>query len=200
MITPQHCRPDRGAIGARTTSQVHRCPASGLSCPVGFRTAPMAMCTSPSTIAVRTSLPVCYQGAIRRSCIRPATRTATSSCGGKATNYDAASVNATQCARARQPRGARDDRLLANSQKRHEQQVDVARDIAGQIAGGDARIFGVMIESHLNPGRQDLIPGQPLQYGVSITDACIGWDATENVLRELADAVRARRVILTDEA
>ena len=86
----------------------------------------------------------------------------------------------------------------ANSQKQHERQVDVARDVAAQVAGGDDRIFGVMIESHLNSGRQDLVPGQPLQYGVSITDACIGWDATEGVLRELADAVRARRVVLSD--
>ena len=82
----------------------------------------------------------------------------------------------------------------ANSQRRHEQQQDVARDVAAQIAGGDGRIFGVMIESHLNPGRQDLVPGQPLRYGVSITDACIGWDATRGRARaRLAEAVRARR-------
>ena len=88
----------------------------------------------------------------------------------------------------------------ANSQKQHERQVDVARDIAGQIAGGDSRICGVMIESHINGGRQDLVHGQPLQYGVSITDACIGWDATVEVLRGLADAVGQRRVRLTDES
>ena len=88
----------------------------------------------------------------------------------------------------------------ANSQKQHDRQVDVARDVARQVAGGDARIFGVMIESHLNPGRQDLDPGKPLQYGVSITDACIGWDATAEVLHELAEAVRQRRLRLTDEA
>jgi 3-deoxy-7-phosphoheptulonate synthase len=88
----------------------------------------------------------------------------------------------------------------ANSQRRHERQVDVARDVAAQIAGGDDRIIGVMIESHLNPGRQDLVPGQPLQYGVSITDACIGWDTTVEVLRELAEAVRARRVKHADES
>ncbi len=88
----------------------------------------------------------------------------------------------------------------ANSQRRHERQLDVARDVAAQIAGGDDRIIGVMIESHLNPGRQDLVPGQPLQYGVSITDACIGWDATVEILRELAEAVRARRVRHADES
>jgi len=86
----------------------------------------------------------------------------------------------------------------ANSQKQHERQIDVARDVAGQIAGGDARIFGVMIESHINGGRQDLVPGQPLQYGVSITDACIGWDSTVEALKTLADAVRKRRVRLAD--
>ena len=86
----------------------------------------------------------------------------------------------------------------ANSQKRHERQIDVARDVAAQVAGGDARIFGVMIESHINPGRQDLVPGQPLEYGVSITDACIGWDATVELLHELAAAARARRVRLCE--
>ncbi len=86
----------------------------------------------------------------------------------------------------------------ANSQKRHDRQVDVARDVAAQVAGGDERIFGVMIESHINPGRQDLAPGEPLQYGVSITDACIGWEATVAVLRELAAAVRTRRVRISE--
>ena len=81
----------------------------------------------------------------------------------------------------------------ANSQKRHERQIDVAGDIGMQVAGGDERIFGVMLESHLNPGRQDLVPDQPLQYGVSITDACIGWEATIDVLKALAEAVRLRR-------
>ena len=88
----------------------------------------------------------------------------------------------------------------ANSQKQHERQLDVARDVAGQIAAGDARICGVMIESHINPGRQDLVPGQALQYGVSVTDACIGWDDTVDALRTLAEAVRQRRFKLTDEA
>jgi 3-deoxy-7-phosphoheptulonate synthase len=88
----------------------------------------------------------------------------------------------------------------ANSQKNHERQIDVARDVAGQISGGDDRLIGVMLESHINPGRQDLVPGQPLAYGVSITDACLGWDATTGVLRELAQSVRQRRLKLTDAA
>jgi 3-deoxy-7-phosphoheptulonate synthase len=69
-----------------------------------------------------------------------------------------------------------------------------------QIAGGDARIFGAMLESHINPGRQDLVPGRELAYGVSITDACIGWDATVDVLERLAASVRERRVRVADEA
>ncbi len=87
----------------------------------------------------------------------------------------------------------------ANSEKQYERQVDVARDIARQIAGGDERIIGVMIESHLNGGRQDLVPGQPLQYGMSITDACIGWDTSVEVLKALAEAVRARRLRISDQ-
>ena len=116
--------------------------------------------------------------------------------GGKTTNYDAASVEATCKELANAGLAARlmIDCSHANSQKRHERQLDVARDVAAQVAGGDARIFGVMIESHINPGRQDLVPGQALQYGVSITDACIGWEATAPILHELAAAARARRV------
>jgi 3-deoxy-7-phosphoheptulonate synthase len=122
--------------------------------------------------------------------------------GGKTTNYDAASVDAVckELANNGLPARVMIDCSHANSQKQHERQVDVARDIAGQLAAGDARIFGVMVESHINPGRQDLVQGQPLQYGVSITDGCIGWDATSEVLHTLADAVVQRRLKLADEA
>ena len=81
----------------------------------------------------------------------------------------------------------------ANSRKDHEKQIQVANDIAGQIQEGDARIIGVMVESHLVGGNQKLIPGQPLQYGQSITDACLGFEQTEQLLEGLAEAVRARR-------
>jgi 3-deoxy-7-phosphoheptulonate synthase len=81
----------------------------------------------------------------------------------------------------------------ANSAKRHERQVEVARDVAAQVAGGDRRIVGLMIESHLEAGRQDLEPGVPLKRGVSITDACLGWGETEPVLHALAEAVRRQR-------
>jgi 3-deoxy-7-phosphoheptulonate synthase len=74
-------------------------------------------------------------------------------------------------------------------------QMDVATDVAGQLAAGDPRIIGVMVESHINPGRQDIVPGKALDYGVSVTDACIGWADTEKMLRQLAAAVRARRVV-----
>ena len=81
----------------------------------------------------------------------------------------------------------------ANSAKQHRRQIDVAADVAAQIAAGERRITGVMIESHLNEGRQDITPGQPLQHGVSVTDACLSWQQTAPVLRQLAEAVKARR-------
>ncbi len=122
--------------------------------------------------------------------------------GGKAPNYDAASVDAVckELAQAGLAARVMIDCSHANSQKQHDRQVEVARDVAAQVAAGDARIFGLMIESHIHPGRQDLVPGQPLEYGVSITDACIGWDATVDTLRALAEAVRERRRKLADEA
>jgi 3-deoxy-7-phosphoheptulonate synthase len=120
--------------------------------------------------------------------------------GGKTTNYDAASVEATCRELASSGQAARlmIDCSHANSQKDHARQIEVARDIGAQIAAGDDRIFGCMIESHINPGRQDLVPGEPLAYGVSITDACIGWEATDTALRELAEAVRRRRLRLAE--
>jgi 3-deoxy-7-phosphoheptulonate synthase len=81
----------------------------------------------------------------------------------------------------------------ANSSKQHARQIVVAQDVAAQIAAGDARITGLMIESHLNEGRQDIVDGKPLQHGVSVTDACISWAQTVPVLEQLAAAVRARR-------
>jgi 3-deoxy-7-phosphoheptulonate synthase len=87
----------------------------------------------------------------------------------------------------------------SNSSKQHQKQVEVGADVATQIAEGDARIFGVMIESHLKAGRQDLVPGQPLEYGMSITDACISWDDSEPLLEKLAEAVEARRLRISSE-
>ena len=115
--------------------------------------------------------------------------------GGKTPNYDAAGVEAA-CAALRQA-GQREQVMVdcshANSSKQHRRQIEVAADIARQIEAGEHRIVGVMVESHLQEGRQNLVPGQPLATGVSITDACIGWADTEPLLRRLATAVQARR-------
>ena len=82
----------------------------------------------------------------------------------------------------------------ANASKQYQKQMEVAADVAAQLAGGEERIVGVMVESHLNAGRQDLVPGKPLAHGVSITDPCLGWDDTERLLETLSEAVRQRRL------
>jgi 3-deoxy-7-phosphoheptulonate synthase len=116
--------------------------------------------------------------------------------GGKAPNYDAASVDAA-CAVLRAA-GEREQVMIdfshANSEKQHRRQIEVGQDVARRIAAGERRITGVMVESHLEEGRQDQVPGQPLKPGVSITDACLGWAQTEPLLNTLAQAVAARRL------
>jgi 3-deoxy-7-phosphoheptulonate synthase len=116
--------------------------------------------------------------------------------GGKAPNYDAASVEAAarELASAGLAPRLMVDFSHANASKQFKRQLEVGRDVAGQIAAGDDRIFGVMVESHLHEGRQDLVPGQPLARGVSITDACIGWDETAALLASLAEGVKKRRL------
>ena len=115
--------------------------------------------------------------------------------GGRAPNYDAAGVEAA-CAVLRAA-GLREQVMIdlshGNSAKQHQRQVEVAADVAAQVAQGDRRIIGVMLESHLEEGRQDLVPGRPLRHGVSITDACLGFAQTVPVLQQLAAAVRGRR-------
>ena len=118
--------------------------------------------------------------------------------GGKTPNYDAASVAAAckDLEAAKLPATLMVDCSHANSSKQYERQIEVGRDVAAQIAGGERRICGVMIESHLQPGRQDHREGDPkhlLRPGVSITDACLGWAQTEPLLLDLARAVRLRR-------
>ncbi len=119
--------------------------------------------------------------------------------GGKTPNYDAASVAASckELEAAKLPATLMVDCSHANSSKQHEKQLDVARDISQQIAGGSRSIFGVMIESHLNAGAQKFTPGKDdagqLEYGKSITDACLGWDDSIQALQVLSDAVKARR-------
>ncbi len=203
MTTPQYIADLVGwaAIGARTTeSQVHRELASGLSCPVGFKNGTdgnvrIAIDAVRSAAEPHHFLAVTKEG---RSAI--ASTTGNEDChiilrGGKTPNYDRASVELA-CAEAARS-GIRPvvmiDASHANSAKKYENQRLVVDDVAGQIADGDRRIIGMMVESNLVAGKQDLIPGKPLTYGQSITDGCIGWDTTVQVLERLAAAVEERR-------
>lgn len=203
MITPQYIADlvAWGAIGARTTeSQVHRELASGLSCPVGFKNGTdgnvkIAVDAVQAASHVHHFLAVTKQG---RTAI--ATTAGNADChvilrGGKAPNYDAPSVDAAwQVVSAG---GVKNclmiDASHGNSSKRHENQPKVVDSIAQQMEAGDHRIGGVMIESHLIAGRQELVAGQSLTYGQSITDACIGWDTSIEVLERLAEGVARRR-------
>jgi 3-deoxy-7-phosphoheptulonate synthase len=210
MITPQYIADliAWGAIGARTTeSQVHRQLASGLSCPVGFKNGTDGGVRVAVDAVRAASAPHHFLSVTKGGHSAIVSTAGNEDChiilrGGSTPNYDAASVHRVCGELGRAGLAARlmIDFSHANSQKQHERQLDVGRDVAAQIARGDDRIIGCMIESHINPGRQDLLPGQSLAYGVSITDACIGWDATVGLLRDLAEAVRRRRVLLTDAA
>jgi 3-deoxy-7-phosphoheptulonate synthase len=203
MITPQYIADlvSWGAIGARTTeSQVHRELASGLSCPVGFKNGTdgnvrIAMDAIRAAQAPHHFLSVTKAG---HSAI--VSTAGNEDChiilrGGNQPNYDAASVDATakSLAEAGIPARIMIDCSHGNSGKDPAKQVGAGRNVAEQIAAGDSRIFGIMVESHLKAGRQDLIPGKTLTYGQSITDACVGWDDTRILIDTLADAVRQRR-------
>jgi 3-deoxy-7-phosphoheptulonate synthase len=203
MATPQYFADlvAWGAIGARTTeSQVHRELASGLSCPVGFKNGTdgnvrIALDAVKSASQPHHFLAVTKDG---RSAI--ASTTGNGDChiilrGGKAPNFGTESVEAA-CAEAVKSGvtpAIMIDASHANSSKNPENQPLVLADVGAQIAAGDRRIVGVMIESNLIAGRQDLEPGKPLTYGQSITDGCIGWDTTVDALEKLAEAVAARR-------
>ena len=116
--------------------------------------------------------------------------------GGKQPNYDAASVEGAcnELAAAGLAQRVMIDLSHSNSQKNYLRQIDVGREVAAQVARGDDRVMGVMIESHLKAGRQDLLPGKDLVYGQSITDPCIGWEDSVPLIEELAQAVRGRRL------
>jgi 3-deoxy-7-phosphoheptulonate synthase len=193
-----------GAIGARTTeSQSHRQLASGLSCPVGFKngTDGSIKIAADAVLAARSGH--AFMGMTKMGAAAIFETRGNEDChlilrGGKAPNYDAASVEAA-CSALRAA-GVREQVMIdcshGNSSKQYERQIEVAHDVAAQVAAGERRITGVMLESHLQPGRQDHVEGQPkssLKPGVSITDACLGWTQTEPVLRALAQAVRTRR-------
>ncbi|MEI2414699.1 3-deoxy-7-phosphoheptulonate synthase [Orrella sp. JC864] len=191
-----------GAIGARTTeSQSHRQLSSGLSCPLGFKNGTDGGVQVAADAIVSARSPHAFMGMTKMGMAAIFETRGNDDChvilrGGKhGPNYDAASIAASCAVLAKA--GLREQVMVdcshANSNKSHQRQADVARDVAAQLAAGERRIMGVMIESHLQEGRQDLKPGVPLARGVSITDACLGWAQTEPVLEMLAQAVRARR-------
>ena len=190
-----------GAIGARTTeSQSHRQLASGLSCPVGFKNGTDGGVQVAADAILAARAPHAFMGMTKMGQAAIFETRGNHDChvilrGGKVPNYGAADVAAACALLAKS--GLREQVMIdlshANSSKQHARQIEVGRDVAAQIAAGDARITGVMIESHLDEGRQDIVPGQPLRPGVSVTDACIGFDQTVPLLAELAAAVRARR-------
>jgi 3-deoxy-7-phosphoheptulonate synthase len=204
MITPQYIADlvSWGAIGARTTeSQVHRELASGLSCPVGFKNG------TDGNVRIAIDAVKAAQQSHHFLSVTKGGHSAivatngNEDChvilrGGKAPNYDAPSVDAAcaDIARAGLAQRLMIDASHANSQKKPENQLPVCEHVARQVGEGDERIFGVMVESHLVAGRQDLVPGKPLTYGQSITDGCLGWEDSVRALDALADGVRRRRV------
>ena len=205
VITPQYIADlvSWGAIGARTTeSQVHRELASGLSCPVGFKNGTDGT-VQVAVDAIRAAASPHHFLSLRKegSSAIFATR-GNEDChvilrGGKQPNYDSDSINqaAAQLEQAKLPVRIMIDFSHANSSKKHKNQMTVSTDVARQVTAGDSRIFGVMVESHLCEGRQDVVAGKPLTYGQSITDACISWEDTETLLEELATAAKTRRKV-----
>ncbi len=204
LISPQYFADliSWGAIGARTTeSQSHRQLASGLSCPVGFKNGTDGNIKIAVDAVKAASAPHHFLSVTKAGHSAIVSTAGNEDChvilrGGKTPNYDAISIDAAcgELAAAGLAQRLMIDFSHANSSKQYQKQMEVSTDVAAQIARGDHRIIGVMVESHLNPGRQDHVPGRPLQYGVSITDACIGWDDSEKLLNQLAVAVRERRI------
>lgn len=204
MITPQYIADliAWGAIGARTTeSQVHRELASGLSCPVGFKNGTDGNVRIAVDAIKAAQAPHHFLSVTKAGHSAIVSTRGNEDChailrGGKAPNYDAASVDAAckDLAAGGVPAKVMVDFSHANSRKQHRLQIEVAADVAAQMAEGEERIIGVMVESHLKEGRQDLKPGCTLEYGMSITDACIGWDDSVGVLDTLAEGVRQRRI------
>lgn len=203
MITPQYTADlvSWGAIGARTTeSQVHRELSSGLSCPVGFKNGTdggvkVAIDAIKTAASPHHFLSVTKDGESAIIATKGNDDCHVILRGGKLPNYDAQSVDAVcdQLADAGLAPVLMIDCSHGNSQKQFKNQIQVVESVAKQLATGDRRIIGVMLESHLNEGRQDHTPGCQLSYGQSITDACLGWEDSVAVLETLANAVKARR-------
>jgi 3-deoxy-7-phosphoheptulonate synthase len=205
MTTPQYIADlvSWAAIGARTTeSQIHRELASGLSCPVGFKNGTDGNVRIALDAVLSASHPHHFLAVTKEGRSAIAATAGNPDChvilrGGKAPNYDAASVDAA-CAEIERSGGRAAVMIDAshdNSGKKPENQPVVLADIGAQVAAGDTRIIGVMVESNLVGGRQALVAGQPLTYGQSITDGCIDWTTTETVLADLAEAVARRRAV-----
>jgi 3-deoxy-7-phosphoheptulonate synthase len=203
-ITPQYTADliAWGAIGARTTeSQVHRELASGLSCPVGFKNGTDGNMRIAVDAIRAANSPHHFLSVTKSGHTAIVSTMGNEDChvilrGGKEPNFDAASID-TACREISAAGLAA--RLMVdfshgNSRKQYKLQMEVCDSVAAQMAAGEERIVGVMVESHLVEGRQDLSPDKPLTYGQSITDACLGWDDSVAVLDKLAAAVRARRV------
>ena len=203
MTTPQYIADlvAWAAIGARTTeSQIHRELASGLSCPVGFKNGTDGNVRIAADAVKSASHPHHFMAVTKGGRSAIAATSGNEDChiilrGGGKPNYDSASVNAAAAELVRTGVAARMmiDASHANSSKKPENQPLVVADIASQISDGEQRIMGVMIESNLIAGRQDVLPGMALTYGQSITDGCIDWTTTVSTLNVLADAVAARR-------
>lgn len=203
LISPQYISDliSWGAIGARTTeSQAHRELASGLSCPVGFKNATDGGLQIAVDAVMSASRPHHFMSVTKAGHSAIFSTTGNEDChiilrGGKTPNYDAQSVQdaAKVVGRSGQAVRLMIDCSHANSGKNHEQQEVVCRDVAQQVADGENRIVGMMLESNLIAGRQSSEPGKDLVYGQSITDACMAWDNTDVLLRELATAVQQRR-------
>lgn len=198
MITPQYYADliSWGAIGARTTeSQVHRELSSGLSCPVGFKNGTDGNLKIAIDAIGAANHPHHFLSVTKTGHSAIVHTSGNPDChvilrGGKEPNYDSSHVKAAaeQLTRAGVTPKLMVDFSHANSRKDYKRQMEVAEDVAQQIRNGEQNIMGVMVESHLVEGRQD----QPVTYGQSITDACIGWDSTEQLLALLAEANRIR--------
>jgi 3-deoxy-7-phosphoheptulonate synthase len=207
VISPQYIGDliSWGAIGARTTeSQVHRELASGISAPIGFKNGTDGNIRIATDAIQSASRGHHFLSVHKNGQVAIVHTSGNKDChvilrGGKSPNYDAASVAAAckDLEAAKLPATLMVDCSHANSSKQHDKQKDVARDIAAQIAGGSHSVFGVMVESHIHAGAQKFTPGkddaQALEYGKSITDACLGWEDSVSVLGELSAAVQARR-------
>jgi 3-deoxy-7-phosphoheptulonate synthase len=205
VISPQYIGDlvSWGAIGARTTeSQVHRELASGLSAPVGFKNGTDGNVKIAVDALLAAGQKHHFLSVHKSGQVAIVETRGNDDChiilrGGKTPNYDAASVQAAceELKKARLPERLMIDCSHANSSKQYQKQVEVARDVAGQMEKGERRIVGLMVESHLVEGRQELEAGKPLVFGQSITDPCLGWEPSVELLERLAGAVKRRRAL-----